>query len=535
MNIIEGDRKQLAFDYADAIHHEVAALIAAGCQVIQFDDPVLLRYPEAAQAWGLEALERCFAGLEDRATFVVHICRGYPNKPLERKGISYKANQDYYRDILSWLSESRLDVVSIEGAASNLDVSILSAIGKKIVMLGVIDVGENASRKCRVPGGARQRSPPLRAERATDSGAGLRHAGADSRERQREAHEPVAGGSRGQRAVKLVTYNIQYGLGKDNRYDLARIAREIEDADIIALQEVERHWQRSGCVDSPAVLAAQLPEHHWVYGANLDMDASYRDAEGRLVNRRRQFGTMILSRLPIVSSRNHMLPKYGTLTQHSIQQGALEAVIVDRARRPGPHLLDAPEPSEPGDAAAASRGAARHPYARARRRRRLVRRSSRARRRLDRRRDAADAGRCDPDGRLQLHLAIRRSTIASSAAELRALRSAQSAHRIRRCLGRGRTPRGRRRDIATTASGSTSAFLCPRRCAAGARGPHRRHAATAPITSRCGWRWTCKAAACVYKNKKRPAAHSSRPVEEWVGRVGIEPTTNGLRVRCSTS
>src|SRR5437879_6097805 len=139
----QGDRRELAFDYANAIHHEVAALIAAGCEVIQFDDPVLLRYPEAAQAWGLQALERCFAGLEDRATFVVHICRGYPNKPLERKGISYKANQDYYGDILTWLSESKLDVVSIEGAASKLDVSVLSAIGKKTVMLGVIDVGEN--------------------------------------------------------------------------------------------------------------------------------------------------------------------------------------------------------------------------------------------------------------------------------------------------------------------------------------------------------------------------------------------------------
>jgi endonuclease/exonuclease/phosphatase family metal-dependent hydrolase len=43
---------------------------------------------------------------------------------------------------------------------------------------------------------------------------------------------------------------------------------------------------------------------------------------------------MILSRLPIVSSRNHMLPKYGTLTQHSIQQGALEAVII--GERAGP-------------------------------------------------------------------------------------------------------------------------------------------------------------------------------------------------------
>ncbi|MBA3777657.1 MAG: endonuclease/exonuclease/phosphatase family protein [Betaproteobacteria bacterium] len=134
--------------------------------------------------------------------------------------------------------------------------------------------------------------------------------------------------------MKVVTYNIQYGLGKDNRYDLARIANEVKDADIIALQEVDRHWQRSGCIDSPAVLASHLPEHHWVYGANLDMDASYRDPAGGLVNRRRQFGTMILSRPPIVSSRNHLLPKYGTLTQHSIQQGALEAVIV--TERAGP-------------------------------------------------------------------------------------------------------------------------------------------------------------------------------------------------------
>lgn len=138
-----GDRKRLAFDYADAIRHEVQALIEAGCRTIQFDDPVLLRHPDAAQAWGLAALERCFAGLEDRATYVVHICRGYPNKPLERKGIPYKANKDYYRDILAWLSQSKLDVISIEGAASQLDLSILSAIGKKTVMLGVVDVGDN--------------------------------------------------------------------------------------------------------------------------------------------------------------------------------------------------------------------------------------------------------------------------------------------------------------------------------------------------------------------------------------------------------
>ena len=132
----------------------------------------------------------------------------------------------------------------------------------------------------------------------------------------------------------LVTYNIQYGLGKDHRYDLARIAREIEDADIIALQEVERHWQRSGMRRRSRGSRGAFAGTPLGLRRQSRLDASYRDAEGRLVNRRRQFGTMILSRLPIVSSRNHLLPKYGTLTQHSIQQGALEAVIVTEGAGP---------------------------------------------------------------------------------------------------------------------------------------------------------------------------------------------------------
>lgn len=126
--------------------------------------------------------------------------------------------------------------------------------------------------------------------------------------------------------MKCISYNIQYGLGSDGRYDLARIAGEIAHGDIIALQEVDRYWQRSGMVDAPAVLAAHLPDHHWIYGANLDLDASYREGD-RLVHRRKQFGTMILSRWPILSARNFPLPKWGDRQNHSIQQGISEAVI----------------------------------------------------------------------------------------------------------------------------------------------------------------------------------------------------------------
>ena len=126
--------------------------------------------------------------------------------------------------------------------------------------------------------------------------------------------------------MKIVSYNIQYGLGADGVYDLERIAGEIAEADVIALQEVDRFWARSGMVDSPDVLAGFLPAHHWVFGANLDMDASF-ERDGRVVSRRKQFGTMILSRWPIISSRNFPLPKWGDRQHHSIQQGMLEAVI----------------------------------------------------------------------------------------------------------------------------------------------------------------------------------------------------------------
>ena len=49
--------------------------------------------------------------------------------------------------------------------------------------------------------------------------------------------------------MKLVSYNIQYGRGRDGVFDLQRIAAAVAGADIIALQEIERYWQRSGMVD----------------------------------------------------------------------------------------------------------------------------------------------------------------------------------------------------------------------------------------------------------------------------------------------
>lgn len=126
--------------------------------------------------------------------------------------------------------------------------------------------------------------------------------------------------------MKLVSYNIQYGFGGDGRYDLARCAKVVAGADIIALQEVERHWLRTNEDDQPALLCQLLSGYHWVYGPAFDMDAS-EQRDGRIVNRRRQFGTMILSKLPIAWSRLHTLPMRRTLRPLNTRNAALECMI----------------------------------------------------------------------------------------------------------------------------------------------------------------------------------------------------------------
>ena len=58
--------------------------------------------------------------------------------------------------------------------------------------------------------------------------------------------------------MRIVTYNIQFSRGKDLNYDLERIARTVEGADIIGLQEVEPNWPHLDMVDQPAELAMSL-------------------------------------------------------------------------------------------------------------------------------------------------------------------------------------------------------------------------------------------------------------------------------------
>lgn len=124
----------------------------------------------------------------------------------------------------------------------------------------------------------------------------------------------------------VVTYNIQWGLGRDGVVDLGRIARAIATADLIALQEVERDW-RPEIGDQVPQFAALFPKHHYVFGAAVDIDGSEVSGDGRVRNLRRQYGNMTLSRWPIVSTRSWPLTKYPVHRQMNDQSIVMEAVI----------------------------------------------------------------------------------------------------------------------------------------------------------------------------------------------------------------
>jgi endonuclease/exonuclease/phosphatase family metal-dependent hydrolase len=122
-----------------------------------------------------------------------------------------------------------------------------------------------------------------------------------------------------ERELRVATFNIHHGVGLDGVLDLARIAATVErtGAEVVGLQEVDRHWsQRSNFVDQATWLADVLGMD-LAFGANLDLDPPAPGAP------RRQFGTAILSAYRIRATTNTLLPR----PLGGEQRGLLEAQI----------------------------------------------------------------------------------------------------------------------------------------------------------------------------------------------------------------
>lgn len=117
--------------------------------------------------------------------------------------------------------------------------------------------------------------------------------------------------------VSVLTFNI-HGALSHTGYDLERIAQEIEDwdADVVLLQEVDRHRARSRFDDQPAELAARL-DMSVAFGSNVVRPPA---ASGR---QEQEYGTAILTRFPIRSRSNVALPNQPGLEQRGLLRATL--------------------------------------------------------------------------------------------------------------------------------------------------------------------------------------------------------------------
>lgn len=111
--------------------------------------------------------------------------------------------------------------------------------------------------------------------------------------------------------LTVLTYNIHATVGSDGRTHLDTLATEIDHwhPDIVLLQEVDRFQGRSGNVDTPAALADRLG-WSWTFGKNLRRHGG-------------SYGDAILTRFPILSSRQYLLPR----PPGTEQRGLLHAVL----------------------------------------------------------------------------------------------------------------------------------------------------------------------------------------------------------------
>ncbi len=130
----------LAMRLADVINLEARALADAGADVIQFDEPAFNVDTDAVAEWGMAALERAMSGVN--ATRAVHICYGY-GVPAVIEWKKKNSEWGHYAATLPLLNRSSVDQVSVEVAASDVDVSVIRNLSDKKVMLGVINVSSD--------------------------------------------------------------------------------------------------------------------------------------------------------------------------------------------------------------------------------------------------------------------------------------------------------------------------------------------------------------------------------------------------------
>lgn len=125
--------------------------------------------------------------------------------------------------------------------------------------------------------------------------------------------------------MRLITWNIQWARGTDDRVDPQRIiahARQMADFDVLCLQEVAANFadlDGNDATDQFALFAELLPGFTAIEGIGVDVD----DGQGG----RKRFGNLILSRYPVAQALRHLLPWEAAPTRN-MPRVLIEAVAV---------------------------------------------------------------------------------------------------------------------------------------------------------------------------------------------------------------
>jgi 5-methyltetrahydropteroyltriglutamate--homocysteine methyltransferase len=128
------DEEEFALDVAAALNGELHDLQAAGCAVLQIDEPAMTRYHDKVRAHGVKALDRCLDGIT--VPTIVHLCYGYP-------GGGALQHQYRYEGILPLLMQTRISGFHVEFGRSSFDPQVLKICGDRVVMFGCVDPGDS--------------------------------------------------------------------------------------------------------------------------------------------------------------------------------------------------------------------------------------------------------------------------------------------------------------------------------------------------------------------------------------------------------
>lgn len=135
-------REKLAWEFAKILNQEAKELVAAGVDIIQFDEPAFNVFFDEVNDWGIATLERAMEGLTCETA--VHICYGYGIQANTDWKKTLGSEWRQYEAFFPKLQASNIDIISLECQNSHVPMELIELIRGKKVMIGAIDVANHA-------------------------------------------------------------------------------------------------------------------------------------------------------------------------------------------------------------------------------------------------------------------------------------------------------------------------------------------------------------------------------------------------------